>query len=616
MSARENLTLGRADATDEEIEAALDIAQAQLRPRPAVRARHPHRRAGAWPSPAASGSASRWPAPCSPVPRCSSSTTPCPPSTCTPRSSSRRRWTASWPHVTGLVVAHRASTVMLADRVALLQDGTITHVGTHRELLATVPAYKDLLAAEAEDDDLDLLAESVGAERADLERARSVTGEWRGVLESDAEEAARGDPAEPARRRVTLVAPRAAPAAQARPAAAGPRGARRERRAAVDPVPGQGGHRHRHPADPGRATTSSRCAIVVALLLVATLIQAVARNRFLVRQGEIGQDVLLTVRSRVFRHFQALSPAFHDDYTSGRVISRQTSDVDAIYEMLETGFDGLVTAALTLVGTAGDPALPRREARPGGAAVRPLPRLADQLVPQVVGGQLPVDPREGRAGHHPLRRVDGRDPGGAGLPPGAPQPGDLRRRQRPVPRRQPRRLPAGRLVHAGHPADRQHHDRCGPAVRRLPRLPRRGHRRRARGVPALPPAVLRADDGDLAVLQHLPVGLGRAGEARRGARRAARRARAGGADDARRRTRRAAVRARQVRLRERPARPAGPGPHRAGRADRRPGRHDGGGEDHAGQARDPVLRPDRADGCSSTASTCATCRRRSCARPS
>jgi ATP-binding cassette, subfamily B, bacterial len=93
--------------------------------------------------------------------------------------------------------------------------------------------------------------------------------------------------------------------------------------------------------------------IVVALLLVATLVQAVARNRFLVRQGEIGQDVLLTLRSRVFRHFQALSPAFHDDYTSGRVISRQTSDVDAIYEMLETGFDGLVTAALTLLGTAG-----------------------------------------------------------------------------------------------------------------------------------------------------------------------------------------------------------------------------------------------------------------------
>ena len=52
---------------------------------------------------------------------------------------------------TGLVVAHRASTVLLADRVALLQDGTITHVGDHRHLLATVPAYRELLAADAEE---------------------------------------------------------------------------------------------------------------------------------------------------------------------------------------------------------------------------------------------------------------------------------------------------------------------------------------------------------------------------------------------------------------------------------------------------------------------------------
>ena len=56
--------------------------------------------------------------------------------------------------VTGIVVAHRASTVLLADRVALLQDGTITHVGTHTELLETVPAYRDLLSAEQESDEL------------------------------------------------------------------------------------------------------------------------------------------------------------------------------------------------------------------------------------------------------------------------------------------------------------------------------------------------------------------------------------------------------------------------------------------------------------------------------
>jgi ATP-binding cassette subfamily B protein len=53
---------------------------------------------------------------------------------------------------TGLIVAHRASTVLLADRVALLQDGTITQVGTHRQLLDTVPAYRELLAADSDAD--------------------------------------------------------------------------------------------------------------------------------------------------------------------------------------------------------------------------------------------------------------------------------------------------------------------------------------------------------------------------------------------------------------------------------------------------------------------------------
>ena len=56
-------------------------------------------------------------------------------------------------HVTGIVVAHRASTVLLADKVALLQDGTITHIGTHAQLLASVPQYRYLLAADDELDD-------------------------------------------------------------------------------------------------------------------------------------------------------------------------------------------------------------------------------------------------------------------------------------------------------------------------------------------------------------------------------------------------------------------------------------------------------------------------------
>jgi ATP-binding cassette subfamily B protein len=54
--------------------------------------------------------------------------------------------------MTGVVVANRASTVLLADRVALIEDGTITRVGTHAELLSDAPEYRYLLAA---DDDLD-----------------------------------------------------------------------------------------------------------------------------------------------------------------------------------------------------------------------------------------------------------------------------------------------------------------------------------------------------------------------------------------------------------------------------------------------------------------------------
>jgi ATP-binding cassette subfamily B protein len=53
---------------------------------------------------------------------------------------------------TGIVVAHRASTVLLADKVALLRDGTITHVGQHHELLAEVPEYRELLAQDADFD--------------------------------------------------------------------------------------------------------------------------------------------------------------------------------------------------------------------------------------------------------------------------------------------------------------------------------------------------------------------------------------------------------------------------------------------------------------------------------
>ena len=91
--------------------------------------------------------------------------------------------------------------------------------------------------------------------------------------------------------------------------------------------------------------------LIVGTLCAVVLIQATSRMFFLHRSGRIGQKVLLELRRRLFRHFQRLDIAFHDRYTSGRVVSRSTNDVEAIQDMLETGFDSLITAVLTLVGT-------------------------------------------------------------------------------------------------------------------------------------------------------------------------------------------------------------------------------------------------------------------------
>ncbi len=84
----------------------------------------------------------------------------------------------------------------------------------------------------------------------------------------------------------------------------------------------------------------------VATALGATLL----RWSFVRLTGRIGQDLLLDLRERIFRHVQRLSVAFHEKYTSGKVISRLTSDVDSLQDLLEQGLDGFFTSLLSVVG--------------------------------------------------------------------------------------------------------------------------------------------------------------------------------------------------------------------------------------------------------------------------
>jgi ATP-binding cassette, subfamily B, bacterial len=88
--------------------------------------------------------------------------------------------------------------------------------------------------------------------------------------------------------------------------------------------------------------------IVTVALVVAALVSGCLRSLFVLRSGQIGQAVLFDLRRRGFDHVQALSVSFHERFTSGRVISRLTSDVDTLTELLDSGLDGLLTAVFTI----------------------------------------------------------------------------------------------------------------------------------------------------------------------------------------------------------------------------------------------------------------------------
>ncbi|MGH3910246.1 MAG: ABC transporter ATP-binding protein, partial [Pseudonocardiaceae bacterium] len=86
---------------------------------------------------------------------------------------------------------------------------------------------------------------------------------------------------------------------------------------------------------------------------VAGAADALIVGAFVRLSGRIGQDVLLDLRERVFAHVQRLSLAFHERYTSGRVISRLTSDLDSLQDLLDNGLDGLFISLLSIVGIGG-----------------------------------------------------------------------------------------------------------------------------------------------------------------------------------------------------------------------------------------------------------------------
>jgi ATP-binding cassette subfamily B protein len=88
---------------------------------------------------------------------------------------------------------------------------------------------------------------------------------------------------------------------------------------------------------------------VAVCYLGCGLASGLLQRSFIRVAARISQDVLIELRARMFRHAQSLSLDFHERYTSGRLISRSTSDVESIRELLTDGLDELIGVVLSCV---------------------------------------------------------------------------------------------------------------------------------------------------------------------------------------------------------------------------------------------------------------------------
>ncbi|MFF4708418.1 ABC transporter ATP-binding protein [Streptomyces sp. NPDC001288] len=82
---------------------------------------------------------------------------------------------------------------------------------------------------------------------------------------------------------------------------------------------------------------------------LSALLSGGLQYAFIEASARVNQDVLLDLRGRIFRHAQALSVDFHERYTSGRLISRSTTDVESLRELLSEGLQELVTVILSFL---------------------------------------------------------------------------------------------------------------------------------------------------------------------------------------------------------------------------------------------------------------------------